>query len=229
MCTRSYPDSSELLEVWHATCRSEEAAGQSAANASAAAVATTSASIAVPAAVLAAAVVLPLKALVVEALVPAHEGAGPAAITAAEALPRAEASASWGPKPAEGQMGVCAAMEMDRLQVTDLTGGAVWIHRIIIGGAAGSVRVMLVASELHHKLLPAPSCSTLLKRVRNMPGCGLASAEQLSMLKRKGVISNRALSAFLVTADAARVMFNTRPQLKEILDTITMTPPATDR
>ena len=126
-------------------------------------------------------------------------------------------------------MQVCAVTEMDRLQVTNNTGQAVWINRIIISGAAGSVLVMLVAFELHQKLLPASSWSSLLKRARNLPGCGLASTEQLIMLKNKRVISKPAPSAFLVTADAAKVMFNKRPELKEILDTISLTPTATNR
>ena len=120
-------------------------------------------------------------------------------------------------------------MEMDRLQVINPTGQVVWINRIIISGAAGSVLVMLVAFELHKKLMPSSSWSSLLKRARNLPGCGLASTEQLVMLKRKGVISKPAPSAFLVTADAAHVMFNKKPELKEILDTITTKPAAPDR
>ena len=126
-------------------------------------------------------------------------------------------------------MQVCAVTDLDRIQVHNVTGQAVWINRIIISGAAGSVLVMLVAFELHQKLLPASSWSSLLKRARNLPGCGLASTEQLIMLKKKRVISKPAPSAFLITADAARVMFDKRPELKEIMDTITAKPVATDR
>lgn len=89
--------------------------------------------------------------------------------------------------------------------------------------------LLLVAFELHKKLLPASSWSSLLKRAKGQPGCGLASSEQLSLLKRSRVISKPAPSAFLVTADAAKAMFGKRPELKDVLEAITQLPDASSR
>jgi hypothetical protein len=115
-------------------------------------------------------------------------------------------------------------MEMDRVQVTNTSGQSVWINRLLISGTAGSVLIMLVAYELHKKLYSHKSWSSLLKKLKILPGCGLASAEQLALIKRAHVVSARASSAQLITVAAAQTMFSGAPELKQALDAICCLP-----
>ena len=119
-----------------------------------------------------------------------------------------------------------AATDMDRVNVTAPGGQSVWIHRLLISGACGSLLILLVAVELHKKLVPATSYSSMLKRVKDYPNCGTSSPEQLALLKRKGVMLKGAASARLITAEAATHMLRPHAGLGQVLDAITAPPRA---
>lgn len=114
---------------------------------------------------------------------------------------------------------------MDRVQATNGAGRNVWINRVIVSGAGGSVMVMLVAYELFKKFqLPQKSWSSLQAKLKKLHGCGQASVEQLRLLRRVGVVSPAASSVTLITVAAAESMFEKAPELQAALSIICCMP-----
>ena len=116
-------------------------------------------------------------------------------------------------------------MEMDKVHVTTPAGQNVWINRFIISGSGGSNMLMLVAYELFKKCKPPQrSWSSLQAKLKKLDGCGQASAEQLNLLKRAGVVSNGAPSVTLITVEATKTMFRGAPDFQAAVTAICRLP-----